>query len=138
MNSDLGLYKELSFAADFANLKLVEEFVDSVVAYDVVDPNDYGNILIAVSEGVNNAIQHGCDGDNSKFVKLCAAVEKDHLKVVIEDEGNGFDFNNLPDPTAPENIEKENGRGVFLMRSLAEKVAFENNGARVELFFKSK
>ena len=138
MNSDLGIHKELKFAADFTNLKLVEDFVESVISFNVVDPNDYGNILIAVSEGVNNAIQHGCEGDSSRLIKLSAALDDNYLRVVIEDNGKGFDFDNLPDPTAPENLEKENGRGVFLMRSLADRVAFENNGSRVELFFKSK
>lgn len=138
MNSDLGTYKELSFAADLSNLKLVEEFVDNIVFNNWVDQNDYANILIAVSEAVNNAIQHGNHGDVSKKVRLFALIENDLFKIVVEDEGNGFDFENLPDPTAPENLEKENGRGVFLMRSLAENVVFENDGSKVELFFKSK
>jgi serine/threonine-protein kinase RsbW len=54
---------------------------------------------------------------------------------VISDNGAGFDYNNLPDPTAPENIEKENGRGVFLMKSLADEVAFNDSGNEVSIYF---
>ena len=53
----------------------------------------------------------------------------------VKDEGQGFDFDNLPDPTAPENILKENGRGIFLMRNLADKVEFTDEGTEVSLFF---
>lgn len=53
----------------------------------------------------------------------------------VEDEGKGFDYNHLPDPTAPENIEKENGRGIFLMKQLADEVEFENNGTKVFIYF---
>ena len=60
----------------------------------------------------------------------------DHVSFTVKDEGIGFNFSNLPDPTNPENIEKPNGRGVFLMRNLADKVSFEDNGSKVILDFK--
>ena len=53
----------------------------------------------------------------------------------VRDEGAGFDFDNLPDPTAPENLLKENGRGIFLMRNLADEVEFTGEGNEVCLFF---
>jgi len=56
----------------------------------------------------------------------------------VRDFGSGFDFNNLPDPTAPENVEKINGRGIYLMRSLAEDVVFDNGGNTVSIYFTKK
>lgn len=54
----------------------------------------------------------------------------------ITDQGNGFDFDNIPDPTAPENVEKPHGRGIFLMKNLADEVSFYDNGKKVALRFK--
>jgi len=56
---------------------------------------------------------------------------------MVQDEGNGFNFQDLPDPTDPANIEKPNGRGVFLMRNLADEVTFSSDGRRVQLRFKA-
>jgi len=62
-------------------------------------------------------------------------VNNDHLKFEVEDEGNGFDTESLPDPTAVENLENPGGRGIFLMRNLCDEVKFSNNGKTVQLTF---
>ena len=56
-------------------------------------------------------------------------------KGAVADEGEGFDFDNLPDPTAPENLEKPDGRGIFLMKNLSDDVKFDDNGSRVSITF---
>ena len=66
---------------------------------------------------------------------LSLYVSANQLKFEIEDEGTGFDFNNLDDPTAPENLENPGGRGIFLIRHLADEVEFSKDGRRVELTF---
>ena len=91
--------------------------------------------MIAVTEAVNNAIDHGNKKDESKSVHLTVGTTDETLCFSIEDEGEGFDYNNLPDPTAPENILKENGRGIFLMQNLADEMEFENDGRKVNLYF---
>jgi serine/threonine-protein kinase RsbW len=68
-------------------------------------------------------------------VYLSLFVNANQLKFEIEDEGTGFDYNNLDDPTAPENLENPGGRGIFLIRHLADEVEFSNEGRRVELTF---
>ena len=88
-----------------------------------------------MTEAVNNAIVHGNKLDPEKSVTVGCAVDGQNLVFRITDEGPGFDHNNLPDPTAPENIEKPHGRGVFLMRHLADECAFEDDGRIVELTF---
>lgn len=72
---------------------------------------------------------------HQKKIAIHVEQENNQLKIEIIDQGTGFDFENLPDPTAPENLEKEHGRGVFLMRSLSDDLKFENNGSKVILFF---
>ena len=95
------------------------------------------NVLIAVTEAVNNAIQHGNKQDgNLANRRFCSRQYSTIASVfLLRDEGPGFDFNNLPDPTSPDNILKENGRGIFLMKNLADKVEFVGEGNEVSLFF---
>lgn len=131
-------YKEIesiSFPSDLKNLRIVESLIDDVCQNYHIHEDHYGNILIAVTEAVNNAIQHGNLEDLTKPVGLSIHQNELEIKFIVSDSGAGFAFNNLPDPTAPENIEKESGRGIFLMKSLADEVSFENNGAKVVLTF---
>lgn len=102
--------------------------------YDLA-PDMYPNVLISLTEAVNNAIKHGNLNDHTKAVRIKSVRDSEKLYVVITDEGEGFDYQNLPDPTAPENIEKPGGRGVFLMRQLSDRVRFRNNGSTVEIEF---
>jgi serine/threonine-protein kinase RsbW len=131
-------YKEIesvSFPSDLKNLRIAETLIDDVCRDYKVHEDHYGNILIAVTEAVNNAIQHGNMEDVSKSVVVSIHQNELELKFTIADEGQGFAFDNLPDPTAPENIEKESGRGIFLMKSLSDDVTFEADGAKVVLTF---
>ena len=114
----------------------VETFVEKVVAKYCISPDIYGNILISLTEAVTNAITHGNHGDRSKTVYVRLKELQGKLSFRITDEGEGFDFNNLPDPTAPENLLKIGGRGVFLMRQLSDDVVFHDNGSTVEIQFK--
>ncbi len=91
--------------------------------------------MVAVTESVNNAIKHGNGENKEKNVWLSLSYEGKMIKFVIADEGLGFDFKNLPDPTAPENIDKPNGRGIFLMKHLSDEVNFKDEGKVVELCF---
>ncbi len=117
------------------NIRIVESFIDN--AKDKFELNDdiYGNIMIAVTESVNNAILHGNLKDKNKNVSLSLLVGEGSLKFTITDQGSGFDFAHLPDPTAPENLDKPSGRGIFLMKHLCDEVSFQNEGKSVELTF---
>ena len=95
----------------------------------------YGNIMVAVTESVNNAIVHGNQSDIKKNVSLTMLLLSNKITCIVEDEGKGFDFNNLPDPTAPENINKIGGRGVFLIKNLSDIVNFYDNGKKIEMSF---
>ena len=117
------------------NIRMIESFIDNAREKYHLDDDIYGNIMIAVTEAVNNAIKHGNQSNSSKNVSLTLSLAEGLIKFRIEDEGIGFDYDSLPDPTAPENIEKPGGRGVFLMRHLADEVAFNERGKVVELSF---
>ena len=126
---------ELRFDSKPENIAVVEKLIDKISADHGIVADHYGNVLIAMTEGVNNAIVHGNKLDESKSVSVSCAIDEKTLVFRITDEGPGFDYDNLPDPTAPENIEKPHGRGVFLMRHLADECAFEEEGRIVELTF---
>ena len=117
------------------NIRMIESFIDNAKEKFQLNDDIYGNIMIAVTEAVNNAIKHGNKNDKSKNVALSLSLQDSVIKFVVEDEGTGFDYQNLPDPTAPENIEKPGGRGIFLMRHLSDEVSFSDDGKIVELNF---
>ena len=117
------------------NIRMIESFIDNAKEKFHLDDDIYGNIMIAVTEAVNNAIKHGNNSDASKNVSLSLNLEDTLIKFLIEDEGKGFDYHTLPDPTSPENLEKPGGRGIFLMRHLSDEVKFRDSGRIVELSF---
>jgi len=118
------------------SINKVNAFVDEIFAKQSDKLKDsYGNIIIALTEGVNNAITHGNKLDNSKKVTVHFALLSFGVSFTITDEGTGFDYTQIPDPTASENLEKINGRGIFLMIQLADKIEFRENGKKIELIF---
>jgi serine/threonine-protein kinase RsbW len=130
--------KEIFINSKIENLRKVEKFVDEISTECNLNSEVYGNLLIATLEGANNAIVHGNKLNENLLVKISASFEDYVLKLRIEDKGPGFDYINIPDPTAPENIENVSGRGVFLMSKLSDKIAFFDKGATVELYFNLK
>ena len=127
--------KELKISSKIENLRTVEKLIDEIAVENNISSEAYGNILIAILEGVNNAVTHGNKSNENKDVMIAFEIEENEFKVVIEDDGEGFDYQNIPDPTAPENLENINGRGIFLMEKLSDKIEFFDEGRRVELTF---
>lgn len=117
------------------NIRIIESFIDNAKEKFHLDDDIYGNIMISVTESVNNAIKHGNQNEASKNVSISLTLNETQISFKVEDEGKGFDYDNLPDPTAPENIEKPGGRGIFLMKHLADDVIFTKDGSIVELIF---
>ncbi len=138
LTEDVHFAQRIEFPAKAENIALAEKLIDEACAKYNVPESLYGNILIALTEAVNNAIHHGNGLDPAKKVQLGYGVEGDMVTFVVNDEGPGFDHGNLPDPTDPENIEKPHGRGVFLMRALSDGVEFSDNGATVAITFSLK
>lgn len=125
----------LRLPSSLDSIPLIEQYVEGLKADFNIDESVYGNMLLAVVEAATNAIVHGNKEDCCKCIRLESVKEKNHLRVSVSDEGCGFDLNEVPDPTLPENLEKFGGRGVFLIQQLADDVDFAKNGATVEMMF---
>jgi serine/threonine-protein kinase RsbW len=117
------------------NVRIVESFIEDAKEKYSFNDDVYGNIMIAVTESVNNAIIHGNKCDKNKDVFISMNVMQKALKFTIKDQGTGFDIESLPDPTAPENLLKPGGRGIFLIKHLADEVEFEDCGRSVSMTF---
>ena len=135
MREGFTIINKLAIPSDFEALGQVEMLVDSVCNELGVNEEFYGNVLIAVTEAVNNAIEHGNHHSLAAEVNVAVGDNPSEFCFNVKDQGKGFDFVNLPDPTSPENLMKENGRGVFLMKNLADEVVFEDEGSSVNIYF---
>jgi serine/threonine-protein kinase RsbW len=95
--------------------------------------DEYGRMMIAVTEVAMNAIIHGNLEDPAKHVKIYVEYDNRQMKIVIMDEGEGFDIQNLPDPTTSENILDVHGRGVFIARAMVDEFFYQHmNGGGSE------
>ncbi|MBI9056663.1 ATP-binding protein [Labilibaculum sp. DW002] len=128
--------KLLIFPSELENITRVEKLIDDISSSHNLSAEIYGKISVAIIEAVNNAILHGNQLDISKKVKIEYDIDDEAISFLIEDEGKGFDFASIPDPTLPENLEKTHGRGIFLMNHLADDIEFNENGALVEMKFR--
>ncbi|MDI3520055.1 MAG: serine/threonine-protein kinase RsbW [Anaerophaga sp.] len=126
---------KMVFKSEIKNINLVERLIDDISAKYQLHSDIYGKLLLAVVEGVNNAIVHGNKLESDKDVILQYQITDKDIQFVITDSGSGFDYWNLPDPTKPENIEKTHGRGIFLMKHLADDVQFNEKGNEVRVVF---
>lgn len=127
--------KEINITSRIENLREVEKLIDEVTNECKLSSDKYGNVFIATLEAANNAILHGNKLDENKDVNIKFSWSEKELNLTVIDQGKGFDFNNIPDPTSPENVEKVSGRGVFLMVKLADKIVFNKKGRVVNLTF---
>lgn len=126
---------KISIPSIIENITIIESFIDNAKEKFQISDDIYGNIMISVTECVSNAIIHGNKEDKKKSVRLEVKFLEDQLKFIIEDEGNGYDYQHLNDPTSPENLQKSGGRGVFIMRHLCDEINFENEGSKITLTF---
>lgn len=126
---------EISISSEISNIVKVENFIESFTAHFQLSPELFGKISLSVIEAVNNAILSGNKRHAEKKVTLIAEKTDTQFKVTVSDEGEGFDYTNIPDPTLPDNINKVTGRGLFIMKSLSDELAFDRNGASVTLIF---
>jgi serine/threonine-protein kinase RsbW len=90
-------------------------------------------IHLALEEGFLNAVKHGNKRDAGKEVRIDYSVGQDKVEISMTDEGDGFDWNGIPDPRVGKNLYRANGRGIFLMRSYMDVVEFNERGNRVHM-----
>jgi len=96
------------------------------------------NLFIALDEAFVNAVKHGNKFDANKIVRVSAEVSAKEARFTVEDEGEGFDVNSIPDPTNPENLFKASGRGVLIIHNVMDEVRYNERGNRLEMVKKTE
>lgn len=116
-------------------IERLELFVQDLASKYPLSAEKYPNVLISLTEAVNNAICHGNQFDQNKYVNIALKDTSGGFAIRVSDEGIGFNPTKVPDPTTKDNISKLGGRGVFLIKELADTVNFLNEGRTVEMYF---
>lgn len=127
--------KSLSLESTIDQLSEVEGLIDELHESGHLPESVYGNVLVAVTEAFLNALNHGNAEDTSKKIQVDFMINEKDATIKVSDEGQGFDFDRLPDPTSSENIAKVNGRGLFIIKNLSDQLDFERNGATLVMTF---
>lgn len=125
-------------SSDPGNIQQVTQLVDRISAQYKLCEETHANVLISLTEAVNNAIIHGNGMDKSKTVEVELFRRGNSLCARVSDQGKGFNPADIPDPTSPEEICNCGGRGVFLINELCDKVEYADNGATVKMQFTVK
>jgi len=128
----------LEISSDPNNLITIEEFVNYFCKDVNLSEEKLGNVLLAVTEAATNAIKHANKYDLDKKVYIDAHVEGSNLIIKVKDEGNGFDPEKIPDPTEPENLLKDSGRGLYLMRFYMDDMEYKRTPTGMELILTVK
>lgn len=121
--ADLSLV-EIRFNSTLAILDLIHPITDKVCDQLGFDEDTRYWIWLATQEALNNAIKHGNKMDGKKKVHFAMQIVDNEFRIVIKDEGEGFDLKKVPDPTNPENLLKTSGRGIFYMKSFMDHVEY--------------
>jgi serine/threonine-protein kinase RsbW len=130
------MYKRLKIGSVMTNLRIIENAIDEITGAVGVNQDNYGKILVATLEAVNNAITQGNKANPQKMVDVEISFDNNEMIIIVTDEGPGFNPASIPDPTMPENIEELSGRGVFLMKKLADSISFNEKGNSVTMNFR--
>lgn len=121
--------------SEISNISIIEKLIDNLSGVCQFSDEIYGKLLLAVVEAVNNAIIHGNNSDPEKNVNVHYIIDNKGITFDIKDDGLGFDYNIIPDPTDEANLEKLSGRGLYLMKHLSDEIEFKDNGSLVEMKF---
>lgn len=121
-------------------LKNVTTEVEKISEKMKFSEDECDNISIGLTEVINNAIIHGNKFDKNKTVKIIFTITSDELKIEVSDQGEGFDPNKIDNPLEPENLLKEHGRGIFILKAVMDSVdfLFSSEGTKVIMVKKKK
>lgn len=128
----------LKLSSNIDELESVEKFINQYFDYFRLDKDNFNKVLLCVSEAVTNSIHHGNSNDTKKTVTIVLDCESSVLKVKITDEGMGFCIDKIPDPTQSDNILKESGRGIYIIKSISDFVTFDKQSNTLEFQIKCK
>ncbi len=130
-------YEEMTITSERNSIIEIEPIIYRLREKVPIENEKFFNMLIAITEAVNNAIVHGnkCDKNKQVFFSIKSTPKK--VVVIVKDEGKGFDIDSIPDPREGENLLKESGRGIFLIKALSNNFSYKINskGTEVKLIF---
>ena len=128
--------QKLLLESKLKSVDALDSIINQVRQEFALSEETCNDIWVVLNEAVSNAIKHGNGFDKNKKVRLSAEIKEErYLCFTVSDEGNGFNPDAVPDPTSPERIHEPNGRGIYLMKKLAFRVTYSNNGSVVNLCF---
>lgn len=123
----------LAIKSDKQELKRVEQFLSRIFEENQLPQKCFNKVLLCISEAVINSIEHGNKNDSRKKVDIEINCMEGNISIVVHDEGEGFDYTQVDDPTLRNNIKKEAGRGIHIIKSLCSHVEFRNEGKSVKI-----
>lgn len=125
----------IKIPAELRKINELEQFLNALFKKYRISRKVYCKIYLSASEAVNNAIIHGSKLDKNKVVEVSFSNQETKYMLTVKDQGIGFDESKIQDPRSIENLRKESGRGIFIMKEYADKVKWEKNGSVVHLTF---
>jgi len=128
-------WKMLKLPSSPTSITKIEGYIKKIFSEYSIAENKYPDVLISITEAVNNAIIHGNRNDTSKFVDVNCEKSNDGITFHISDQGKGFNPKSVPNPTSSERLECCGGRGVYIIKELSDNVQYLNNGRTVEIYF---
>jgi len=129
------LERELIIASELNELNNLRFFLNQIFTDSDLNRGYFNRVLLGVSEAVSNSIIHGNKNDCSKKVFIRILYSENKLVITVRDEGSGFSLNTVEDPTQPENRNKENGRGLYLIQQIADEVYFYHGGNEIKILY---
>ena len=130
---DLHEHIEFEVPSALSLMHVVLEYLMKRVETLGVVKSEQSNLFVALDEAFVNAVKHGNKFDVSKLVRITADASKQEARFTIEDEGEGFDVNAIPDPLDPENLFKTSGRGVLFIYNIMDEVKYNERGNRLTM-----
>lgn len=134
---DLHEHIEFEFPSALSLMHIVLEYLMKRVEKLGVVKSEQSNLFVALDEAFVNAVKHGNKFDATKLVRIAAEVTPSEARFTIEDEGEGFDVNSIPDPLDPENLFKTSGRGVLFIYNIMDEVKYNERGNRLTMIKRS-
>lgn len=128
----------LIIKSDKSEIRRVESFLTDLFDKYYLPKNQFNRVYLCISEAIVNSIQHGNENNCSKCIKIKLGYYDYRMDIEISDEGKGFDHNKISDPTDIENIKKESGRGIHIIKSLCDQIEFKNSGSCIRIIMKVK
>lgn len=128
----------LTIKSDKSELKKTEDFLLSFFRKNKLSEEHFNRVFLCLSEAVINSIQHGNENDKNKQVSIQVDCNREFITIEICDEGDGFDYNIIENPTLKRNIKKESGRGIHIIKSLSNELEFKEKGKCIQFKMECK